>query len=72
MYIVLWQAICDSVDKQGVTPMFTEITVFFATTANNIAAFFANNAYFVAYNVAALLLAVSIIVGIEIAKRRKV
>jgi len=52
--------------------MFTEITVFFATTANNIAAFFANNAYFVAYNVAALLLAVSIIVGIEIAKRRKV
>jgi len=51
--------------------MFTEITVFFATTANNIAAFFANNALFVAGNVAALLLTVSIIVAWEIAKQRR-
>ena len=54
------------------TAFFTEITVFFAITANNIASFIANNALFVAYDVTALLIAASIIVGIEIAKRRKV
>ena len=52
--------------------MITEITTLIATIGNNIASFIANNALFVAYNVTALLIAASIIVGIEIAKRRKV
>ncbi len=52
--------------------MFTEIIVFFANTANNIAAFFASNALFVAFNVAAVLIVVSVFVAIEIAKQKRI
>lgn len=52
--------------------MFTEIIVFFANTWNTIATFFADNALFVVFDVMALLIVASVVVGIEIAKQKRI